>query len=201
MAELGGFELDSARRRKAPRMPNPAVPFSYLTFSVERQSPVLPVFVTSPGADPSSRKQYGQVFADNELRALVRAVVLKEPPDAALTALRQKVLAFVRLRAGLSAPNSTLPPDVWSEAYKAANSGIPLVAFLRTQQPVIAWSKTAYIAALTPTARVNKYCGEARGRSDIAQLANVHHFQRKAAGFAAKWTTTTSVCPRSSLPG
>ena len=153
VAELGGFELDSARRRKAPRMPNPAVPFSYLTYSVERQTPVLPVFVTSPGADQSSQKQYAQVFADDELSALVRAVVLKEPLDAALTALRQKVLALIRFATGLSAPNSTLLPDVWSEAYKAANSGIPLVAFLRTQQSFIAWCKTAYIAALTPTAR------------------------------------------------
>lgn len=71
VAELGGYELDEKRERKAPRMPNPAVPFSYLCYSVERNTPVLPVFVTSPGADEASRQAHGDEFADDELTGLV----------------------------------------------------------------------------------------------------------------------------------
>jgi len=187
VAELGGFELDGNRGRKAARMPNPAVPFSYLAYSLERRTPVLPIFVTSPGADRSSRQQYGQVFADDELRALVRAVILKEPVDATLTALRQKVLELVRLRAGASARNSTLPPDVWSEAYKAANAGTPLVTFLRSQQRIIAWCKTAYIAALTPTTRslMDLTANHAAGLTS-ANLPMCIIFKEKRRAFAAQ---------------
>ena len=55
VAELGGFELDSDRNRRSPRMSNPAVPFSYVSFSLEQKTPVLPIFITSPGADEASR--------------------------------------------------------------------------------------------------------------------------------------------------
>lgn len=55
VAELGGFELDSLRERKAARLPNPAVPFSYISHSVSRSTPVLPVFISNPGADTASR--------------------------------------------------------------------------------------------------------------------------------------------------
>jgi len=106
VAELGGYELDADRNRKAPRMPNSAVPFSYLTYSVNRETHVLPIFVTSPGADSSSRKQYGQVFADNELRALMRAVILNEDAKATLDALQQKVMTLVRLRAASATRNT-----------------------------------------------------------------------------------------------
>jgi hypothetical protein len=33
MAEIGGIELDADRKVKAPRFPNPVVPFSYLMFA------------------------------------------------------------------------------------------------------------------------------------------------------------------------
>ena len=43
VAELGGYELDTrTREKKAARFPNPAVPFSYLTYTKEN-SLVLPI--------------------------------------------------------------------------------------------------------------------------------------------------------------
>ena len=44
VAEIGGFELDTnTRERKAARLPNATVPFSYLTYSHEN-SPMFPIY-------------------------------------------------------------------------------------------------------------------------------------------------------------
>ena len=44
VTEIGGFELDTnTRERKAARLPNATVPFSYLTYSHEN-SPMLPIY-------------------------------------------------------------------------------------------------------------------------------------------------------------
>ena len=152
VAELGGFELDKNRNRKAARMPNPAVPFSYLAYSIERSTPIFPVFITSPGADSSSRTEYGDVFAEQEIVSLVRAIMLCEDTQPTLASLREKVLAFVKKRAASSRAGETLTPSQWAEAHKAVANGTTLVAHLLEKQHQ-SWSKTAYIAALTRTAR------------------------------------------------
>ena len=99
VAELGGYELDSSRGRKAPRMPNPAVPFSYLSYSIEQSTPVLPVFITSPGADETSHSAHADEFADEELIALTRAIFLHEDASAIRETLRRKIFALVKKRA------------------------------------------------------------------------------------------------------
>lgn len=152
VAELGGYELDSKRNRKAPRMPNPAVPFSYLSYSLEQKIPVLPVFVTSPGADESSRKTYSDVFADDELTALLRAIILGENPNGIHELLLRKVFSFVIKRAALSRGGETLTPRQWKNAYASLRRGQSLVDFVVRNVP-LTWSKTAYIAALTSTAK------------------------------------------------
>jgi hypothetical protein len=152
VAELGGYELDSNRSRKAPRMPNPAVPFSYISYSLEQKTPVLPVFVTSPGADETSRIAHTDEFADDELIALTRAVLLNEDPGLIHQLLRLKVLALVRKRAVKSRPGRTLTPQQWEDAYISLEKGLSLVEFIVRKAP-LSWSKTAYIAALTPTAK------------------------------------------------
>ena len=47
-AELGGLELDRNRTVKAPRFPNPLVPFAYLSLSQLSNSLAAPVFMISP---------------------------------------------------------------------------------------------------------------------------------------------------------
>jgi len=152
VAELGGYELDSKRNRKAPRMPNPAVPFSYLSYSLEQETTVLPIFITSPGADESSRKTYSDVFADDELIALLRAILLGENPNGIHELLRRKAFSLVIKLAALSRRGRTLTPQQWENAYASLQRGQSLVNFLVHNAP-LSWSKTAYIAALTSTAK------------------------------------------------
>lgn len=152
VAELGGYELDSNRIRKSPRMPNPAVPYSYLSFSLEQETPVLPVFITSPGADELSRKAHADEFADDELIALIRAILLNEDPEQTQELLRKKVLALVRKRAAASRHGRTLTSQQWGNAYFSLKKKQSIVDFL-IQNAKLSWSKTAYIAGLTSTAK------------------------------------------------
>lgn len=152
VAELGGFELDENRNRKAPRMPNPAVPFSYLSYSLEQNTPTLPVFVTSPGADEASRKVHTDEFADDELIALIRAIFLDDDLNPIQEMLRRKVLALVQKRAEASRPGQTLTAQQWENAYSSLKKGHSLVDFLVQNVP-ISWHKTAYIDDLTDTAK------------------------------------------------
>jgi len=152
VAELGGYELDSLRARKAARLPNPAVPFSYICHSNACATPVLPVFTASPGADTASRDAYESVIGEQELASIVRAIIVGEPYGDFLRTLEEKVLNFVRTRAASSRRNCTLSPDMWSDAFEAVAQGTSLSDFL-LERPPISWSKTAYIKGLTSTAR------------------------------------------------
>jgi len=152
VAELGGYELDAKRNRKASRMPNPAVPFSYLSYSLEQNTPVLPVFVTSPGAGEASRRAHSDEFADDELIDLTRAILLDEDPNRIYEMLRRKVLSLVRKRAAESRRIRTLTDQQWENAYSTIKQGRSIVDFLVNNAP-LSWSKTAYIAALTETAK------------------------------------------------
>lgn len=152
VAELGGYELGEGRVRKAARLPNPAVPFSYVAFSLTNETPTLPVFITSPGADETSRATYAAVFAEVELVALIRATLLGQDDETVTNALRLKALAFVETKADASRPGRTLTPRQWEQAYEALKNGQSLVDFLAANAR-LSWSKVAYIAAITPTAR------------------------------------------------
>ena len=152
VAELGGYELDRDRVRKAARMPNPAVPFSYLTYSIDQDTPVFPIFTTSPGADEESRELHADEFADLELVDLVRSILLSGEPDRILERLQLKVLSLVKKRAQAARAGRTLSAEQWEEAYRVVRSGVSIVDYL-VRQTALPWSKTAYIAALTDSAR------------------------------------------------
>lgn len=77
IAEIGGYELDENRNRKAARLPNPAVPFSYLSYSHNRHT-VLPVYEKSAGCDEDNAELYKDVFSENELENLVRKIISNE---------------------------------------------------------------------------------------------------------------------------
>ncbi|HEX3809194.1 MAG TPA: hypothetical protein VHW02_05785 [Rhizomicrobium sp.] len=152
VAELGGYELAADRARKAARLPNPAVPFSYLAFSVNNRTPTLPIFVTSPGADEKSRAAYASVFSEAELLKMVRSVILAEDNDTTVEALRVKALAFVETKAATSRYGETLSREQWQAAYETIKKRQSLVEFVVSKAP-LKWSKTAYIEAITKTAR------------------------------------------------
>lgn len=152
VAELGGYELGEDRVRKAPRMPNPAIPFSFVSFSLANETPALPVFVTAPGADQASRTSYDAAFGERDLVALIRARMLSQSDAAAIEALRLKALSFVETKARSSRQGETLTRNQWKEAYSVRASHESLVDFL-VDRAQLSWKKTAYIDGMTSSAR------------------------------------------------
>jgi hypothetical protein len=163
VAEIGGYELDAQRMRKAPRLPNPAVPFSYLSYSSAQETPVIPVFVASPGADQDSLQKYADVFADSELIRFVRAVLFGESHSNLVKAMNDRVMTLIALRASSCREDRSLTPQEWAAAYQAIGDKTGLIEFLLKAKP-LAWSKTAYIQSLTASA---KQLMEAASRSGI----------------------------------
>ena len=162
ISELGGFELNTKRQRKAARQPNPAVPFSYLAFSMEQDTPVFPIFITAPGADDTSREYYGQEFAEKELIELVSIMLGDADDTAVFESLQKKVLSFVKKRAEQSPGKNTLSFDQWQSAFDIIDRGDSLSEYL-TNTVKMHWSKTAYIDGLTANARVVMELGKKYG--------------------------------------
>jgi hypothetical protein len=133
-------------------MPNPAVPFSYLSYSLQRDTAVLPIFVVSPGADEVSRKAHEGEFADAELLTMVRSILLNEDTRPTREAIERKVLSLVKRRAGACRGGRTLAPEQWEALYLHIREGGTLTDYLVERAP-LPWSKIAYIEALTDTAR------------------------------------------------
>ena len=151
VAELGGYELGTSRDKKSPRLPNPAVPFSYLSYSAGQDTTVYPIFTTSPSSDEELRTLYANVFAERELVDIVRSILFNEELDETLKRLQQKVLSFVKIRANTT--TTTLSSEQWEEAYSTVLSGASIVNYLALQSTSLDWSKTTYIDTLTDSAR------------------------------------------------
>ena len=152
ISELGGYELDGQRRRKAARMPNPAVPFSYLSFSLERDTPVFPIFVTSPGADETSRATFLSEFADTEVSEMIFALLHGKDIKEISKKLQRKVLSFVMKRGDAGRGSETLSGAQWEQAFNSIDQGGNITSFLLNHVKQ-SWSKTAYIDALTDNAK------------------------------------------------
>jgi len=151
VAELGGYELDSNRNRKAARTPNPAIPFSYITYTKE-YSTVLPIFEKSPGCDKESEKLYQEVFSEKQLFEIVECILLGKDYAEAEKELENKIIKFIQIKAATSKGTVTLSEEQWKQAYNVICNNESLITFLCKNNP-LNWKKTAYIDGLTETAQ------------------------------------------------
>lgn len=151
IAELGGYELDSNRNRKAARTPNPAIPFSYITYSKE-YSMVLPIYEKSPGCDEQSERLYQNVFSEKQLIEIVECILLGKEYTEAEKELENKIISFIQIKAATSKGTVTLSEEQWKKAYDVICNNESLITFLCKNNP-INWKKTAYIDGLTESAQ------------------------------------------------
>lgn len=137
IAEIGGYELDENRNRKAPRLPNPAVPFSYLSYS-HNQNMVLPVYEKNAGCDDVNAELYKDIFSENELEKLIEKILLNEDYTSNKKELENKVLKFIQIKAATSKGKSiTLSVDEWQKAYNIICENESLISFLCRENPII----------------------------------------------------------------
>lgn len=78
IGELGGLELNSKREIKAPRSPNPAVPFSHLTTTKSMGVTCLPVYSPSPSCPEDVEDDYQEAFGTEEAHTLVRGTIMND---------------------------------------------------------------------------------------------------------------------------
>lgn len=152
VAELGGFELDSDRGRKAERMPNPAIPFSFFTMTQYRGSVCLPVYEANAGATSETIRRFGPIFGKLEFLEFLKQAVLGEKTDQAASNLGDKCVALVKLLADSRKRQDGLTSGQWEKAHEAALAGKNLIDFLCSDAR-LEWKKTASIKSLTDTAK------------------------------------------------
>ncbi len=153
VAELGGFELGADRERRAERMPNPAIPFSFLTMTHYQQSVCLPVYQPNSGATPETVGRYGPFFGTSEFLSFVRASILDIDSAPPAQSLSDKCVELVKSLADAKRRQDGLTSQQWDAAYRATIAGQNLPDFL-VNHARLGWRKTAYIDGLTDTARL-----------------------------------------------
>lgn len=160
VAELGGFELDADRGRKAERMPNPAIPFSFFAMTQYQGSVCLPVYEANAGATVETIERFGPIFGKDEFLEFLKLAVLGDATEQAASGLGEKCIALVELLANSKKRQDGLTGDQWKEAREAVLDGKSLPDFL-AENAQLPWKKTAYIDGLTAKAKLFMALGAA----------------------------------------
>lgn len=112
IAELGGVELDSGTRKiKAPRFPNPLVPFSYVSITRRLGVCCLPVYFRHPSISEETLKTYGSILDDGDCEQIIRGIVLHKDYSEAANRLCEKAIGLVRKRSNAR----TFGKDDWEQ--------------------------------------------------------------------------------------
>ncbi len=131
--EVGGVELGENRIVKAPRFPNPIVPFSYLTASEAYQVLCLPVYALSPSCSESIGAQFEQMVGVEDACHVVRCVLESHLPCDSQAVLFRKAIAVVNILAESRKREDTLRGDEWAE-FLTLDTGAHKVAWLTNRQ-------------------------------------------------------------------
>lgn len=112
-AEIGGVELDSDRNIKAARVPNPVVPFSYLSLSVMSGAVCLPVYRPHPSINESLYVHFEDVFGYNISLRLIRKLMQGEDYEEEKVDLEHKTLDLVKILADDRRSIDTFRREEW----------------------------------------------------------------------------------------
>ena len=122
LAEIGGVELDDERQVKAPRFPNPVVPFSYLMTSKRLEALCLPIYFAHPSITDTLFKKYKDVFGMNECHQIIEALLNGKDCFSIASVLTEKALKMVKLLSENRRTVDTLRGDEWDNLLKSKNS-------------------------------------------------------------------------------
>ncbi len=168
LTEIGGYELDGTRNKKAARMPNPAVPFSYVSYSNTRKTPVLIIYQFSPGADNKNKKRYKDIIGSSQLLELLHALIIDTDWENIKSSLEEKALSFVGELASNSAlKKSILSPREWIDLYNNIQIDSDVLGYL-SSLPKICWKKKVSIE-LTNSAKKLMDLGAKYGQAITAK--------------------------------
>lgn len=117
VTEIGGYELDANRKKKAPRLPNPAIPFSFISYSILTEREVTIAYTMNPGADSTNKDIYKDIVAGNDLLLYIKAILLEQDTTKAFDKLQTKVFSFVSKLSANAKASQTLNTTQWETVY------------------------------------------------------------------------------------
>jgi hypothetical protein len=141
-AEIGGVELDENRAVKAPRFPNPIVPFSYLTASKSLQVVCVPIYEPHSAISDDLREKYTHVFGLSASLALIKCILEGSDYEDELQVLTQKGLTLVQLLSGSRKRKDTFQVLEWTK-FLELTSGQAKAEWLSTEENKQIWKKKA----------------------------------------------------------
>lgn len=115
LADVGGAELDGGRMIKAPRFPNPIVPFAHLTASKAYSTICLPIYALSPSSNLGVRDMFAPAITINLGKRLLKAIIEGVPSIDEERELKERVLLAVEILASRRTRRDTLRDSEWTE--------------------------------------------------------------------------------------
>ncbi len=122
-AEIGGVELDRNRAVKAPRFPNPVVPFSYLMVTKRMNTFCIPIYIAHHSITDSLYDKFQNVFGYLESLEIIKGIILKTDFSKTITTLIQKALSLVTLLSDERRTIDTLRNNEWENLLNSLSSG------------------------------------------------------------------------------
>jgi hypothetical protein len=169
-AELGGFELDANRRKKAARLPNPLVPFGYLNLGRQTGTPILPCFTPSPSITKEFRELYKECFGETEAVEFIRQLITGGDTRQPNEAIEQKAERTLGILSRARKKRDSLTGEKWIELSEARTSQAAIEMLIGYAMP---WAKSTSIAT-TPTfqhlAEASIKCGAVAAGSSVMPI-------------------------------
>lgn len=151
-AEIGGIELDENRNPKAPRYPNPAVPFSYIALSEDTKRVCLPVYRGHPSMTEENLKLYKDSLGYKDGLDYLRQVLLGTDTSKIVKKLSDKALLLVNILSNARNHRDTLRGEEWRNLLNSGNRPLWL-----TRYNGFGWKKKAGGKVIvTPTLNLMK---------------------------------------------
>lgn len=120
-AELGGPELDRNRNMKAPRNPNPIVPFSYISTTIRNDSFCLPVYSAHPSITERNYNLFKDIFGYGIFLFMVKKIILGEDYSHEKSELINKSLLLVKLLSANRRGHNTFVGSQWDDFLATEN--------------------------------------------------------------------------------
>lgn len=126
-AEIGGTELDENRNPKAPRYPNPAVPFSYISLFHDMNSVCLPVYRAHPTMTSKNMDAYKSALGYNDGLVFIRQILNEDDFTMTVKSLKNKAIKMVEILSNGRKKKDTLKGKEWISFLYSTNRSSWLV--------------------------------------------------------------------------
>lgn len=120
-AEIGGIELDENRTPKAPRYPNPAVPFSYVSLSYDMNCVCLPVYRAHPSMKLQNISAYKSALGYDDGLDYIRQILNGEDTTITVNRLKEKAVKMVEILSNERKKKDTLKGKEWNDLLISTN--------------------------------------------------------------------------------